>query len=129
MVTYFSAFLASKFCCVIHHLLHYNYTVLLTTEFIKSLLNPNIAFPLRNQGPYLFTCHEPKKNLLSVSPSKEMGDRTRQRKKSPTSAGIEFTPSGFDRPLLYQLSYEDRRQQVVSDYGGNCEKCECEGCK
>ena len=43
---------------------------------------------------------EPMNFLLSVSPSKEMGNRTRQRKKSLTSAGIEPTTSGFDRPLL-----------------------------
>ena len=49
----------------------------------------------------------------SVSPRKEMGDRTRQRKKSLTSAGIEPTTSGFDRPLLYRLNYEARREQVV----------------
>ena len=57
---------------------------------------------------------------LSVSASKEMGDRTRARKKSPTSEGIEPRTSGFDQPLLYRLSYEARREQVVGDYGGNC---------
>ena len=57
----------------------------------------------------------------SVSPSKEMGDRTRQRKRSLTSAGIEPTTSEFDRPLLYRLSYETRREQVVGNYGGNCD--------
>ena len=57
---------------------------------------------------------------LNVSPSKEMGDRRGQRKKFPTSAGIEPTISGFDRPLLYRLSYEARWEQVVDDYGGNC---------
>ena len=56
---------------------------------------------------------------LSVSPSKEMGDRTRQRKKSPTSPGIEPTISGFDRSLLYRLSHEARRKHVVGDCGGN----------
>ena len=49
-----------------------------------------------------------------------MGDRTRQRKKSPTSAGIEPKTSGFDRPLLYRQSYEARQEHVVSDYSGNC---------
>ena len=39
---------------------------------------------------------------------------------SLTSAGIEPTTSGFDRPLLYQLSYKGRWEQVVGDYGGNC---------
>ena len=34
--------------------------------------------------------------LLSISPSKEMGDQTRQRKKHSTLAGIELTTSGFD---------------------------------
>ena len=33
------------------------------------------------------------------------------KKKSPTSAGIERKTSGFDRPLLYRLSYEGRREQ------------------
>ena len=51
--------------------------------------------------------------LLSVSPSKEMGARTRQRKKISDLIG-------FDRPLLYRLSYEASREQVVSDNGGNC---------
>ena len=41
---------------------------------------------------------------LSVSPSKEMGDRTRQRKKSPTSAGIEPLTFGFDRPIFFFTS-------------------------
>ena len=49
----------------------------------------------------------------SVSPRKEMGDRTRQRKQFLTSAGLEPTTSGFDRPLLYRMSYETRREQVV----------------
>ena len=44
---------------------------------------------------------------LRVSPSKEMGDRTKQRK-------------NFDRLLLYRLSYEARPEQDVGDYGGNC---------
>ena len=57
--------------------------------------------------------------LLSVSPSKEIRDHARQRKQSPTSAGIEPSTSGFDRPLLYRLSYEARRGQVVGDCGGN----------
>ena len=64
---------------------------------------------------------------LSASPGKEIGDRTRQRKKSSTSAGIERTPSGFDRPLLYRLSNEERREQVVSDYGGNCSNVNVKG--
>ena len=33
---------------------------------------------------------------LSVSASKEMGDHTRQKKESPTSAGIEPTTFGLD---------------------------------
>ena len=57
---------------------------------------------------------------LSVGPSTEMGDHTRQREKSPTSAGIEPTTSEFDRPSLYRLSYEASREQVVDDNGGNC---------
>ena len=54
---------------------------------------------------------EPMNFPLSVSPSKEMGDRMRQRKTSPTSAGIEPTTSGFDRPLLYRQSHEARWEQ------------------
>ena len=54
--------------------------------------------------------------LLSVSPSKEMGNRTRQRKKM-ISAGITPTTSGFDCPLLDRVSYENRREQIVGDYG------------
>ena len=57
---------------------------------------------------------------LSVSPSKEMGDPTRQQTKSPTSAGVEPTTSGLDRPLLYRLSYEARREQILGGYDGNC---------
>ena len=34
---------------------------------------------------------------LTVSPSKQMEDHTRLKNKSPTSAGIESTISGFDR--------------------------------
>ena len=51
---------------------------------------------------------------LSISPSKEMIDRT-----SLTSAGIEPTNRGFDQPLLCRLSYEARQEQLVGDYGGN----------
>ena len=64
---------------------------------------------------------EPVNFPLRVSFSKEMGDRTRQRK------SIEPTSSGFDGPLFYRLSYEASREQVADDYGGNCGKCECEG--
>ena len=32
---------------------------------------------------------------------------------------LEPTIFGFDRPLLYRLSYKARRAQVVSDYRGN----------
>ena len=35
-------------------------------------------------------------------------------------AGIELTISGFNRPLLYRLSYETRKEQVGGDCGGNC---------
>ena len=63
---------------------------------------------------------EPMNFPLSLSPSKEMGDSTGQRKKSLTSEGAEPTSSGFDRPLLYRLSYEARREPVVGDCGGNC---------
>ena len=39
----------------------------------------------------------------------------RTRRESP-----EPTIPGFDRPLLYRLSYEASREQAVGDYGGNC---------
>ena len=68
-----------------------------------------------NSVLYVKVLNEPMKFLLSVSSSKEMGDHTRQRKQSLTSAGIQPTASGFDRPLLYQLSYEARREQVVRE--------------
>ena len=55
---------------------------------------------------------KPIKLLLRVSPSKEMGDRKGQRKKSLTSARIEPTASGFDPLLLYQLICEARRGEV-----------------
>ena len=62
----------------------------------------------------MLRCHSEPINFLSnVSPSKEMGDGTRQRKKYPTSARIEHMN---DRPLLYRLNYEVRREQVVGDY-------------
>ena len=65
---------------------------------------------------------------LGVSPSKEMGDRSQKvKKKSPTSVGIEHTISVFDRPLLYRLSYETSRVQVVDDYGGNCGNVNVQG--
>ena len=44
-----------------------------------------------------------------------MGDLARQGKKYPSSAGIEVTTSGFDRPFLYRLNYEARWEQVVGD--------------
>ena len=47
-------------------------------------------------------------------------ETTQAKKKSLTSARIEPTTSRFDQPLLYQLSYEARWEQVVADYGGNC---------
>ena len=52
----------------------------------------------------------------------QVGDRTRQRKKTQTFAGIEPTNPGFDRPLLYRLSHKARRAQLVGyyQYGGNC---------
>ena len=57
--------------------------------------------------------------IISVIPSKEIVDSTRHRKKCLILAGIEPKTSGFDRPVLYRLSYEARRRQVVSDYGDN----------
>ena len=61
---------------------------------------------------------EPMTSLLSISPSKEMGDCTRQRKRSHTSVGIKLTTTVFDRPLLCQLCPKARWEQVVGDYGG-----------
>ena len=48
---------------------------------------------------------------MSLSPSKEMGDSTGQRKKSPTSVGFGPTTTGFDRSLL---SYELQGQTEAS---------------
>ena len=70
------------------------------------------------------------KILLNISPSKEMGDRTRPRKKyfpSMELTGIEPTTSGFDELLLYQLRNEARREQVVGDDGGNCSNVNVKG--
>ena len=50
---------------------------------------------------------------LSVSPRKEMKDSQEAKKTPLTSAGIEPTTSVFDKPLLYRLSYEARREQVT----------------
>ena len=36
---------------------------------------------------------------------------------------IEPTTSRFNRPLLYRVSYEARREEVVCDTGSNCNKC------
>ena len=44
-------------------------------------------------------------------------------RKSLTSVRIVPMTSGFNRPLLYRLSYEARREQVVRDTGGNWNKC------
>ena len=70
---------------------------------------------------------EPMNFPLSLSPRKEMGGNTGQRKKSLTSAGIEPTTSVFDRPLHYRLSCEARLEQVVDDYGGNCDNVNVKG--
>ena len=59
--------------------------------------------------------------VLSVSLSKEIAGHKRQRNVSSTPSGIKSTISGFDRPLLYRLSYEARREEVVGDYGSNCD--------
>ena len=56
-----------------------------------------------NSVVYVVVLSEPLNFPLSVSPSKEMEDHTRQRKESPTSAGIEPRTSGFDRPLRNSL--------------------------
>ena len=44
-----------------------------------------------------------------------------------TSAGIEPTTSGFDRPLLFRLSYEATQQQTVGDNGGIKSNVKVEG--
>lgn len=58
--------------------------------------------------------------LLRVSPNKETGDRTRQRKQSSTSARMKPMTAGRD---------EATREQVVGDNDGNCGKCKSKGCK
>ena len=78
---------------------------------------------------YIKVLSEPMDFPLSVRPSEEMGDRTRQRNKSLTSAGIEPTTSRFDRPSLYRLNYEARRKQVDGDYDGNCCNVNVKGTK
>ena len=40
-----------------------------------------------------------------------------QGKEKMISAGITPTTSGFDCPLLDRVSYENRREQIVGDYG------------
>ena len=60
---------------------------------------------------------EPTKFLMSVSSS---GSLCKTKEKSLTLAPIQSTSSGFDRPLLYRLSCEARREQVVGDCGGYC---------
>ena len=69
---------------------------------------------------YVKVLSEPMEFPLSVSPGKEMGDHTRQRKNSPNSAEIEHTTSRFEHLLLYRLSCEARREQVTGDYRCNC---------
>ena len=44
--------------------------------------------------------------------------REKKKKISSTSAGIEYTTSVFDPPLLYRLSFKARWEQVMGDYGG-----------
>ena len=39
----------------------------------------------------------------AISPSKEMGDLRGKKTTTPTSVGVEPTPSGFDRPLFYRI--------------------------
>ena len=63
---------------------------------------------------------------LCVSPGKEMGGCTRQRKKSPTLAGVEPTTSRFDHRLLYRLNYEAREEQVASDLWWSLRQSECD---
>ena len=57
--------------------------------------------------------NKPMEFLLSVSPSKD-GRPHESKRKSWTSVGIEPTTYGFDRPLLYRLNYETRREEVKS---------------
>ena len=45
---------------------------------------------------YVVVLSEPMNFPVSISPSKKMGDHTRQRKKSLTSVGIEPLASRFD---------------------------------
>ena len=47
---------------------------------------------------------EAMKIILGVGPSKEKGPRSRQRKKSLTSEGIEPMTYGLDHPMLYRPS-------------------------
>ena len=71
---------------------------------------------------YVKVLNEPMKILLNVVRKWETARD--KEKKSLISAGIEpMSRSGS--PLLYRLSYETRRDQVMGDYGSNCGKCEC----
>ena len=58
-------------------------------------------------------------DILEIIISKETGDRTRQRKKPPTSAGIQHDLSIWATVAL-PTELEGRRDQVVGNYGGNC---------
>ena len=49
---------------------------------------------------------EPMNFPLSISPSKEMGNSMEQRKTSLISGRVEPSTNGFDRPLVYWLSYK-----------------------
>ena len=70
-----------------------------------------------NSAVYIQVLTKHLKILLRVSPtSKEMGDRM-AKNKSPTSAEIKRMASGFDRPFLVRLSYEDKRYSTIGING------------
>ena len=77
---------------------------------------------------YVKVLYKPTKFLLSVNPSKKMRDRKSQRKNlSPRRELIEPTTTWFNYPLLYRLSYEEKWEQVVGDYVGNCSNVNVKG--
>lgn len=57
---------------------------------------------------------------LSLSPSKEMGDRTRQKKQNKTIFDLGGNPT-------HRLSHEGWREQVMGDYDGNCGNVDMKG--
>ena len=68
---------------------------------------------------------------LSVSPSKENA-RLHEAKKNISEIGGNRTHAlriFSDRPLLYRVSYETRREQVVGDCGAYCGNANMKGTK